>query len=95
MTKDTGRPEAADGDARGGASPSDGRDPASRIRTACPLCGHPFTRAEYDACRQGCPMAGSCSVVRCPNCGHEFPRPGPAARWLEKLLRGKGGGTHG
>jgi len=65
-----------------------GRDEA---RTRCPLCGHGFTDEELAACHAGCPMAGSCSVVKCPNCGTEFPKPGAVTRWLGRLLSAKGG----
>ncbi|WP_084593963.1 hypothetical protein [Palaeococcus ferrophilus] len=46
----------------------------------CPLCGFEFTEGSK-ACK-GCPLAGSCSLVKCPNCGYEMV---PEPRTLNSL----------
>ncbi|MGQ9629593.1 MAG: hypothetical protein ACUVXI_04655 [bacterium] len=49
----------------------------------CAFCGYKFEEDEgLSACR-GCPIKGSCRMLRCPNCGYETP----AEPGLIRLLR--------
>ena len=58
----------------------------------CPLCGFNFNEDEARAACQGCPLSGSCGMVRCPNCNYDVPR---QSRLLAafKALRRKDNGT--
>jgi rubredoxin len=39
----------------------------------CPLCGYQFQEESGKVACKGCPLAGSCHMVRCPNCGYDTP----------------------
>lgn len=49
----------------------------------CSLCGMVYAEKDADRSCRGCPMAGSCAMLRCPNCGYETPR----ESGLEKAIR--------
>ncbi|HDK17618.1 MAG TPA: hypothetical protein ENG95_00425 [Nitrospirae bacterium] len=49
----------------------------------CSLCGLEFKERDGLSSCKGCPVSGSCSMIKCPNCGYDIPRePG-----LIKLLK--------
>lgn len=37
----------------------------------CTLCGYEFDEQDGENACNGCPLAGSCKMVRCPNCGYD------------------------
>jgi len=39
----------------------------------CLLCGYEFKEEEGNPSCQGCPLSGSCRMIKCPNCNYEVP----------------------
>lgn len=53
----------------------------------CPLCGFGIDPADR-ACRTGCPLGMSCSLVCCPRCRYSFPMPeSKVVNALKSLVR--------
>jgi DNA-directed RNA polymerase subunit RPC12/RpoP len=40
----------------------------------CDLCGYRYRLDRAERGCDGCPLSGSCELVKCPNCGYETPR---------------------
>lgn len=50
----------------------------------CPFCGMEFLKQDT-LCQHGCPLGGSCHLVRCPNCLYEYPEQPAPLTWWERL----------
>ena len=46
----------------------------NRMKIRCPLCQREIDPTDR-ACRTGCPLSKSCTLVCCPGCGYSFPIP--------------------
>ncbi|OGO22425.1 MAG: hypothetical protein A2Z28_00880 [Chloroflexi bacterium RBG_16_51_9] len=39
----------------------------------CPMCGWQFREEDAKTACDGCPIGGSCGMIKCPNCNYEMP----------------------
>ena len=51
----------------------------------CPLCGYTYGTDEAQAACTGCPLKGSCGLLRCPNCSYETPAAGARHKTKERV----------
>lgn len=58
----------------------------------CSLCGYQFREKEGATACHGCPLAGTCHMIKCPNCGYEIPMEPKLIKTI-KGWRKQGNGT--
>ncbi len=55
----------------------------------CSRCGLVYAEKDAEQSCRGCPMAGSCAMLRCPNCGYETPRESGLEKAIKKIVEKK------
>ena len=59
----------------------------------CSLCSYQFQEEGVKAACEGCPLAGTCRMVRCPNCGYDMPIEPKLVRAFKAWRRRENGTT--
>lgn len=53
----------------------------------CSMCGAEFEADTANRSCSGCPLAGSCGLIRCPSCGYDNVPESRLVAWLRRLGR--------